>query len=577
MMFIPTASAQFGVGAGFEGDGTDFADEPDLSVPDPYTVDPNGVHAAREQDESSAPVLILNAKWMTGDVSEFGATVDLSVLLGPSAGRSRGMLPLVPGEFVAFYGTWTDLNGDGRLMGAAAGQPVFVDADANRDCGSQEVRTDDPSGAFGTPVSFRCVSDVEWRPTAGADVVAYITPGYTTNTFAVGPPPPAPGDPDIVFREIPTADGTRYIAPGDVGAFVFIDNGALETMLMETFVNPTFTPTGVRTREATEGEPTDVDTYTALDPAVETLYKNTVKATLATQGCDPERMTACLDVLPSVSAASTIGPVTSLILPPVERESLTHNFAAAPHTFFDIHIELAQYIALVGGGGDSGAGEVSSDADGSSNAPLLMGVYGNLGAWFDQNGDGWIGAPTADAGCADVYDCGATPEPNDYASSEWTGICRPFVGVEAGRHPYGEINATVTSSTGSWGRGVYVLTDHAFFGLGFGVLTGAEDPDWYYQPGSLAFPGSPYDDIVLDLTDGSIDALVLTGPIPTNLNCAEEIAPGEYRSYDHFVFLDGANVGYDVTVETDVFEADFTDQGVEQIEALYEIDTLPSM
>lgn len=557
-------------GTTFASDVTDFSEEPDTDADD------NGIPEARE---GLAPVRILNAKWINDATPLFtgGLTQTDAVALFGGFG-SRFILPLATGQFQAWYGDWTDIDQDGRLSTTEA---QYVGA------GLTPRTCDDIVGIPGAVVGDCSRGPSEWTSVRGANVFSYVSPNAPSTTLVTNnlgienledlldPPQEPAGEPDITYGPWEFPEGGRYIAPTDGGTFFFVDNSALETTTVETLVNPV-PSSGARTIAAAEGEPTDVDVYSALDPALESIWHDVVVSTVASTGCSIDRPwgvltdAECLSTLPTGDTSSvdpTAGPLNAALFPGIVNEDDGRDHTVEPRLYFDVHVDLSLWQPLIVAAGDGSAGPFSPDASGRAGAPAYMGVYGRLGLWHDVNADGWIGDPEPASGCPDAYDCGMTADPNDYASPEWDAFCR------ATDRPVGEVLATLTSSEGTWGSGVYVMVDHDFYGL----TTLGFAPDWYEFDGTSAVGYSWYDDAALDLADGNPDHLVTEGPIGLHLNCGGLTDAGWYRSYEKILFPEGGNRGYDIVLETVPFEERVLVQGVLVDEPAYDRDVVPAM
>lgn len=561
----------------------DFRAEPD-GAQGPALVDDNGIGPALAGDLS----LILNSKWVASPAT--GATVgttdsDLNTLFDPLVADDM-IVPGVVGTFHAWYGEWADHNGDGHVPSGSftsaftsfnyAGSTVSGRECSDGSFGLGPIPTvTTPGAALGD-----CASDTagEWESDPAAVIVSYVTPGRAQRLDLQ--PDGSPRDPALNYVYI--TGYAHYVA--SLEGFVFVDNSVLQTTAVETLANPTVAASGLRSRVPTTGEPIDVDVYRAVDPTVEQLYA-AVTASLAPTGCEVDRPLEpvegendCVAPIPDApSSAAVVGPVAAIVLPPVASEA-TQDHAAAPHLYFDVRLVLSGNAPPANGPGIRGdsaltadggnAGVLAPAADGRAAAPAYASVAGFLGAWHDVNGDGFIGAPTAEAGCVDAYDCGLSSDPNTYSAEEWTPFCR------ATDRPNGEILATLTSSTGSWGSGVYVVTDREFFG--FSLI--GDDTDWYEEPGNGGAKASPYDDAALDLQDGDVDALRTSGPIDFHINCdAATTGPGEYHSFEDFLFLDGGNRGYGITLATVAFSAAFQDAGIDTEETVADTDVIAAL
>ncbi|HLE96002.1 MAG TPA: hypothetical protein VI997_01420, partial [Candidatus Thermoplasmatota archaeon] len=537
-----------------------------------YPADANGISAAR----AGAATLVLGARWYHRDPASGSSTatsVDAPLLLAAFDDDDH-MLPL-PGHFLAWHGTWTDLDRDGWITDPAFTGAAFVDVMSGRTCGERSLRVDDPDGGIVGNVSFRCSAADEWDgATTSADaveVVGYVTPYVPTQTHAgLTLFEEQTRNPDLAFRLDPTApEGGRYLAPRSNFDLVPFDNGLLETTVTEVLSKPTLATTGPRTKIFGDLSLIDVDLYTSIDPNVETLYQDRVLREIASRDCDADHPENNAPLVPRLFEADgngcvaatpladvveatypTVGPVAARVLPPAENDGPegVGRHSTRPHVWFDVDLAYAAYVPAAAVTQDGDLGQVAPMADGRAGAPLVAGVYGHLGVWHDLDADGWIGAPAVPHGCGDAYACGTVQDPNLYRDTEeWNPTCRP-VGTT------GIVNATLSSSTGAWGpTGAYLVSDG--------------------EPRSSGFASEPFDDVVLDLLDADVDRLVLAGPIPVHLVCTGP--PGFYRSYEHVVFPI-AKADFDVRLETEVFRVSFLAADGPVTEQTFDEDTVPA-
>lgn len=424
-----------------------------------------------------------------------------------------------------------------------------------------------PAAAMGN-----CTAQPEWSSISGANVVGYSTPNPPSDTFLSNnlADPPAAGEPNVTYQEFDYDEGARYVSPATAFGNFYFDGSLLQTTVVETYVNPIPTSDGDRSITRNLAEPHDVDSYSSLDPTVEAVYTAAVAAPFAdATGCAAMFLWDCaLDVFGTGITAldTTAGPTFAQVFPLLPVEDTGYDYIAGTHPYFDVHVDVSGANPLVVIASDGSNGQLSGDANGEASAPVVMGVYGALGLWHDENQDGWVGAPTVTEGCADAHDCGTVADPNDYAdSTEWTAYCR------ATDRPAGEILATLTSSTGVWGTtGVYILRDDSFFGLD-------QPGEQYENDTSGAVAGSPWDDIVLDAADTEVDNLVLSGAITLHLNCGGFNPPGEYHSWEKIVFPEGGNRGYDVRLETATFDTPVVTDGITVQEPIFDVDVVAAI
>lgn len=609
-------------------DVTDFSGEHDEDT---------GVPAAREAGEAATgPVKILNVKWVN-DASPIifieETNFDASGMLA-SLGGTNMILPGATGEFMAWYGNWADYNGDDHLPnvdGAYFG--ASLNSRSGKCADGQFSLTLFPNGdpAGGDPIPILPPQTVpaavaadcreeEWTSIAGAVVAGYTSPNPPSDTLLsnnlVERPPE--GEPNTPFGEGTFTEGTRYFTPATSFGNFFFDGSVLQTTTLETYVNALPTADGDRTITRNTAEPHDVDVYQTVSPAVESLYKSlVVDPMFAAIGCNPgdpwatvqpgpclaefnvppspadpviedveEAVGPVVDPIlemipdaPSIPVNSVVGPSRAQFFPSRGVEDTGYNYIDETHPYFDVAVGWWTNSALVAVASDScGVGAatialasscgVSGDGTGRETAPVKMGIYGHLGLWNDENADGWIGAPTSSEDCPDdPHNCGATQDPNDYDSAEFTRYCRETT------RPTGEVMATLSSSTGTWGNGIYKLHDNDFFGFtALGILG-----DNYEDRVGDNVGGSPYDDIVLDASDGSVDDLILTGDITVHLNCGGFLGPGDYHSFEKFLFPEGGNRGYEITLATESFSRTVIVNGTPVDEPISDIDVVPAM
>lgn len=571
-----TAAAQFLAQSPtlFTQDATDFSFEDDADT---------GVPTAKE---GLAPAVILNAKWIN-DASPIlffeDTNFDAVTLLAPFGGEF--ILPGATGEMMAWYGTWSDHDHDEHLP---IPQRAYIGVAAtSRDCvdgavgGGTLLPNGDPAGAGVGPIPLPEVptpavaaadcSGSEWIATSGAFVAGYASPAppadtlLSNNVFV-----PGEGEPNVHFAAHGYREGVRYVAPDTNFGQFFVDASILQTTTVETYVNPLPTSDGERTITRDASEPHDIDVYTSVNPAAEALYTGNVVAPFeSVTGCTPANIWICVSAAnPDVTAADpTVGPAMAQVLPPRGNEDPGHDYISETHAYFDVHLDLTAWQPLVVAAGDGSNGQVSSDASGQARAPVFAGIYGVLGLWHDDNGDGWIGAPTASPGCPDAHDCGRVQDPNDYGSSEWSGYCRDTT------RPVGEVMATLTSSTGTWGQGVYMMRDDDFFGFTtLGLIEGNYESGFADNVGS-----TPYDDMATDASDGSVDHLILEGAISVHLNCGGFTGEGNYRSFEKYLFPEGGNRGYDITLATEQFGRTVVINGTPVEETIGDTDLILAM
>lgn len=520
---------------------------------------------------AGTPVDLLAVEWVHRGCAYGVACADAS--LGRAAAHLLGGDMILPGagRFEAWYGTFADVDRDGWIRpGNRADENVHMSA--ARDCGGAtglgHLHGADAYGlgsaqGFRTGVALRCPRAHEWTGKT-ADIVAYVTPGdwdgadVANRAFdAWDPFAPAPSArreaPDLAFKPTPGHRGEvtgRYHAPASGADLVMLDQSTLETTVVEAFSDPVATLDGRRTMARGPVSLADVDVRTSVDPGVEALYQDVMVSRLDGAGCDvarPERgcRTATDPLTEPLRASSEAhapfsGPALAPFLPPWERDpqGLPRDDVAP---YLDLFIEASLGVPLVKARVDASDAlsrrqparnaHVSANGDGEAHATPHVAVMARLGTWTDVDGDGWIGSPRPAEGCPDVHDCGATPDPHDYASSEFAAACGRHETPGLAKAAAGSFFATLAPRTGSWGLGVYVLTDRK-----------EADPrrDPLAEDGSAAM--NPYDDVLL------APRFVFAGPVTVTLTCSND-APGLYRSYERLVFLEGSNLAYDILIE----------------------------
>lgn len=514
---------------------------------------------------------------------------------------------IVPGlgQFWAMYGTWLDINADGRIQDHG-NRYDRAHVSTNGDC-TTAVTTGEESGigqpqGVNTGVGLRCSGQDEWDPPTPVPIAAYVTPGdWGTNTDSINrefsvynplvaaPPRATSESPDFVFQgfaQESTTTGT-YFAPSTNAHFVMTTNSLLESLVIEAISDPETVVGGPRTHEASALSLVEVDVYSALDPTVESLYYAALQPAYDATGCDhnlPER--GCRRATDPVTepvrlalAASdaTVGPTVGQVQAKWERDPQDLGASrSAPHLFLDLFLDVSQQWEAVGVADNDNNrvatvseynnAELSPTADGRTHAWPHVSVMGYFGVWTDENGDGWIGAPSASPGCPDVYDCGNDPTPHEFPQNgkddrgEFTVDCGAK-DIPASQEIAGAFPVTLESSTNSWGNGVYVVTDRR------NVLNANSDE--FVEDGRSPF--NPYDDLAFDASDGNVDGLRTSGPIELHMVCLDN--NGFYYSYEHLYWLDGSNFDYAVTVHGGT-GGDFTALGVPAGEDVEDVDEI---
>lgn len=342
LAMVPAPAAGQAIGFSAEGVGAnDWSEEPNVAssgtVPsnpyaDPsasYPADNNGLPAAFA---GGAPVSVLQAKWMPylwpatvvgGSWSGTGlagaANPDANNFLRPFVGKDF-IYPAAHSSFVAFYGQWSDLNGDkirddeGHWRNSVDGhdRPIYVRGNPEDNCAQQSPNVA-PGGsttfAGGKPgnlvpvgvtvpvtVEYRCTTSDEWAPPAGwntakPEVVSYVSPGSYGGFSGPGldrpcpipvvdsqpsdcDPNPSQSSPDITYTA-----GDFYGEGTYSWTVVYddtIDGSMLETKVMETISEPIRSSDGPRTHEAGPSSLIDTDLYSSVDPSIEAIFQTTL-------------------------------------------------------------------------------------------------------------------------------------------------------------------------------------------------------------------------------------------------------------------------------------------------------------
>lgn len=225
---------------GYMGDEPNVYSSGRLPSP-PYTAYPSDSNGISRALEGYEPVKVLNVKYGQAcwPLASWCSLETLDRLLGTSV--------LYPGaaEFVAVYGWWTDLNGDGWIQNCQRDANVHPTLTTHRDV---------------------CRAD-EWIGIGTNRLVAYVSPGdWSQSGLETGGDP----YPDIFFRHV--GEGV-YVSPGNLfPAQATVDGSLLQSVVVEAFVGQPVVLSGDRYYLAQEGEPVDVDLYRSLDPTVEALW-----------------------------------------------------------------------------------------------------------------------------------------------------------------------------------------------------------------------------------------------------------------------------------------------------------------
>lgn len=586
-----------------------------------YPEDANGLGPDRgPAANGGSPAKVLAVSWENRIADPVGPSVPFHTapLLQPLLGNDM----MVPGfgQFVAWFGTFQDHNDNGWIEDHLAADRV--EATTRGNC-ETTVATDDDNGVgspqdANTGVSARCVQEDEWAPGDVVIIAAYVTPGdFNEEADYLNAPTEGPhndtSQPDIFFQSF-DVDGERtgrYYAPASNFEYVVIDNGVLETTVLEAISEPENVVNGDRSAEAKAGSLVEVDVYTSVNPAVEALYENNVVSVVTAAGCDVdftyffdlfspgpilgglgpcgpgqqavvdevdgaaapvtgpvEQVLEDAGVNDAVDGATgtqtdpTVGPVSAAILTNGEFENGQNDYSS-PHLYLDQRLVTSAAWSL-GNVAPSNSGflpGLSGNPDGKDHAWTQSTLIATLGVWEDKDGDGFIGTFEEDHSTnliavtlTDVEDDGC-PDMYDCGNG---GDPNDYTSDEftalcgANEAPARKALATyladLNTPDGNWGLGVYVITDRV------DVTNGDTDP----MADDGRAPFNPYDDAVLDASDASVDSLHRTGPLQLHMGCT---TGGAYQSYERLIVLDGVNRGYDI-IHSGSTGGDFSSQGV---------------
>lgn len=576
--------------------------------PSRCATDANGIDAALAGGD---PVKILTVRWVDDGAFAEGTNRVLLAFGGdeflvlPGGGNGGG--------FDAWYGEWSDLNGDGIIdrpdnsdgdddivlnadvTGGHAycqnraptiggdGQDVNLDGSNDVDDDEEEAGTIGAGPEADTGISHRCDSVTEFQGIPGKRVVVYVTPG-DFNDWVNGPigvegggtVTPGPSQPDFILGDVSNPDDTQsasdghYVGPSAGFPQVWTDNGVLQTTLTEGIAEPDFTPSQARAYNALNGQVVDADVYKAVDPTAEALYAATAGSiwySPTVAGINPDGGWAPLAQRNAVLTllGPQVGPTVATLAPPFEQDfpdgydldDYSGDFGPYLNVFLNTAIQYEPGVALA-------ADADSVYLEGSS----YFGVYGHMGGWWDKNGDGWIGTANSDA-CG-AHACGAVQDPNKYYTAKSNGeFFESAAYNNDGEHFY-EFDVTLTpdSPGQAWGEtGIYVLSDN--WRQGSATVDPITYRDWNPENSrtgaSNQYSFNPWDDIALQAAcwarqqaapdpactrATSPTALVPSGPIVAHMVATTYSGTPFYTSYEHYI-LPGGNAGYDISVVTE--------------------------
>ncbi|HVL46998.1 MAG TPA: hypothetical protein VM889_00405 [Candidatus Thermoplasmatota archaeon] len=310
------------------------------------------------------------------------------------ARSSRGALPdlVYPGwtTFIALYGAWDDLDGDGLV---------------------DWIRNASASAPAGN----------EWASHRGGDLVSYISPGSHPTLLSEARPHDT--EPDLAYAY----DAWGYTS---IGPTIYLDGTLLTTYEVDTVSRPVFAP-GPHGRPFTPRADSlvDLDRYAALAPGpVEAVYGVTAGPFMERFG-SPNSGTVFEDG-ERVGFPSAEGTLVA----PVARAAFDRLYAgdlrewaagsgssaegrhdAYKNAFLawaDLRLEQRVLDTNVGLGYQRFATPLVGRADDGSAAtvPTLLATRVHTGLWRDLNGDGFVGF----ASTPDPYEGGSRPDPDDY-------------------------------------------------------------------------------------------------------------------------------------------------------------------
>ncbi|HVL49482.1 MAG TPA: hypothetical protein VM889_13065 [Candidatus Thermoplasmatota archaeon] len=340
-----------------------------------------------------------------------------------------------PGEFRAFYGYWTDANGDGAI-------------DVHK-----LVNTSHRN---------------EWVAIPGTPIFTYVEPGSHPTYGSAERPSSA--EPDITyFRDMGSAVDD-YGTPGDI--ILFTDGSLLKRMRTMTVTNPILMA-GVDERfpfTPREDSLVDIDVYSAVAPgpveaacgAAVAPFTNAVGS--PSLGSCPNRCR----VGPAPLGGTPAGAAQGLVWARYEPEWAEGSGSSGEGRLAEYQEQYGGWIDLLPSSRNSPSARgmfvtnepsqlMGATPDGRQAAyPGCFSYEVWMGVWRDIWKDGRIGV----ADPIDPYQGGSRPLPDDYAAS-----AGEFIGVhavdETGARPFAySINVTITPRT-DWGpTGVIVGTCH---------------------------------------------------------------------------------------------------------------------
>ena len=471
-------------------------------------------------------------------------------------------------------------------------------------------------------VTNRCDEATEWVGITDATVVLYVTPGEFTDMVngplgyeLAGTSTPGKRNPDYTMTDARNSDDTEaatdgfYVAPAAGFEQIWTDNGLIQTTITEAIGNAVFEPDSGRayshrtglfdhdnnanTAAITVDAVTDSDRYVSVNPAVEALYNTNVQPIWNSNplGFSPDSwgvLSGSEITFSTIGGAggTTVGGQFSSVVPVRAQEFPTGrtianygSFAGYLRVWMDDSLSWAPAVALAG---DAASYRTEDN--------MNFGLYGALGVWRDNNGDGWLGTPPVPTGCADAHACGMVQDPNNYfavkTNNEFFETCANGNSMPPATK-YHWFGVEMTPSGGSWGPvGLYVLSDNQRAAANPAPI---RDRDYETDSANAGaynqYSFNPWDDVVYDVagiddrnkfenepdpaaraaaqhdptnigTPGQVDRLVTSGAVTVHMVCTFYSGTPYYSSYEHYV-LPGGNQGFSISLEAEDVEFNF--------------------
>jgi len=329
-------------------------------------------------------------------------------------GLAPALIPPGQAWVRAWYGQWSDLDGDGIIR---------ISADMVSATESRNLPEGDPGR------TFRWKADNEWAPIPGAIPYVYIEPG--SHPVVTKSNRPDENQPDITleYRGGVERGGTGnqfdYSISGG-GFILWVDGSLLQSMEMTTISAAILRPSedGRFPFTPREGSLIDIDVYATVAPApVASLYALAAPTVNAigspSVGSCPEQCRVSPSLLSDTPAAAVVGPLLKPLYAPYPREWAdgSGSTASGRHADYlnDYHgwIDLLPMSAIpFNAASPRGTPLVGRQGDDPASAPGYLGFEAWTGVWKDRNADGFVG----DAG-DDPYRGGTRPLPDNYEAS----------------------------------------------------------------------------------------------------------------------------------------------------------------